>query len=86
MPQVPVAVRRERAARLRALGEERLARFLRGQIGAVRSLLVERDGSGHTEHFARARFDPPGVVERGRIVPVRVVDADGGSLIVRAEA
>jgi len=86
MPQVPVAVRRERAARLRALGEERLARFLRGQIGAVCSLLVERDGSGHTEHFARARLDPPGVVERGRIVPVRVVDADGGSLIVRAEA
>lgn len=86
MPQVPVAVRRERAARLRALGEERLARFLRGQIGAVRSLLVEQDGSGHTEHFARARLDPPGAVERGRIVPVRVVDADGGSLIVRAEA
>jgi threonylcarbamoyladenosine tRNA methylthiotransferase MtaB len=86
MPQVPVAVRRERATRLRALGEERLARFLRGQIGAVCSLLVERDGSGHTEHFARARLDPPGVVERGRIVPVRVLDADGGSLIVRAEA
>ncbi len=86
MPQVPVAVRRERAARLRALGEERLARFLRGQIGAVRSLLVEGDGSGHTEHFARARLDPPASVERGRIVPVRVVDVDGGSLIVRAEA
>jgi threonylcarbamoyladenosine tRNA methylthiotransferase MtaB len=85
MPQLPVAVRRERAARLRALGEALLARFLQGQIGSVRSLLVERDGTGHTEHFARAQLDPPASAERGQIVAVRVVSADGSSLIVRAE-
>lgn len=85
MPQLPVAVRRERAARLRALGEAQLARFLRRQIGTVRSLLVERDGTGHTEHFARARLDPPDSAARGQIVAVRVAAVDGSTLIVRAE-
>src|SRR5204863_9889247 len=33
MPPVPVPVRRERAARLRAAGDAALARFLKGHIG-----------------------------------------------------
>ena len=36
MPQVPLELRKERAARLRAVGEEALDRFLRAQIGRRR--------------------------------------------------
>ena len=36
MPQLPLALRKERAARLRAQGEEALDRFLRAQLGRRR--------------------------------------------------
>jgi threonylcarbamoyladenosine tRNA methylthiotransferase MtaB len=66
MPQVPKAVRKERAARLRAAGEGRLERLLQDQVGRPARVLVERRGRGHTEAFAPFRFagdaPPPGSV------------------------
>jgi threonylcarbamoyladenosine tRNA methylthiotransferase MtaB len=56
MPQVAKPVRKERAARLRAIGELRLRRYLRGQIGRPARVLVEAGGRGHTETFAPFRF------------------------------
>src|SRR5690606_5504126 len=44
MPQVPVAARRERAARLRAAGDAALGRFLAGRVGRTVSVLVEDQG------------------------------------------
>src|SRR3546814_9064612 len=53
MPQVPVPVRKERAARLRAASATRLDRWLASLVGTTQRLLVEReDGSGHGESFA----------------------------------
>src|SRR3546814_12626564 len=53
MPQVPVPVRKERAARLRAASATRLDRWLAYLVGTTQRLLVEReDGSGHGESFA----------------------------------
>jgi threonylcarbamoyladenosine tRNA methylthiotransferase MtaB len=49
MPQIPVPVRRERAARLRAAGAAALGRFLAGQVGTTAAALVERPLSGPTE-------------------------------------
>jgi threonylcarbamoyladenosine tRNA methylthiotransferase MtaB len=52
MPQVPKDIRKERAARLRALGERQVAGFLAAQVGKTAQVLVEQDGTGRTEHFA----------------------------------
>ncbi|MDH3738410.1 MAG: tRNA (N(6)-L-threonylcarbamoyladenosine(37)-C(2))-methylthiotransferase MtaB [Alphaproteobacteria bacterium] len=52
MPQVARATIKARAARLRAAGQAALRRHLDGEIGATRSVLIERDGFGRTEYFA----------------------------------
>jgi len=51
MPQVNGAVIKERAGRLRAKGAEALARCLASQIGKRVSVLMEKDGRGHSEHY-----------------------------------
>ncbi len=70
MPQVPVPVRRERAARLRALGAARLDGYLAGFAGAETRVLVEKSHVGRSEHYAPVRLDReavPGAVVRARI-------------------
>ena len=51
MPQVPRAVAKQRAAQLRSLGEEKYKMFCETRVGAVETVLVERDGLGRTEQF-----------------------------------
>jgi len=70
MPQVDGAVRKERAARLRAVGAEAEARTLASLVGRTASVLVEKDDLGRTEHFAEIRLGavhPPGSVVRAAI-------------------
>ena len=43
MPEVPVPVRKSRAARLRAAGDKGLKRFLAGRAGTTAQVLVEKD-------------------------------------------
>jgi threonylcarbamoyladenosine tRNA methylthiotransferase MtaB len=70
MPQLPVALRRERAARLRAAGQGARLRFLATRLGQEEAVLVERNGRGHTAHFAPVRFagaaPPHGTLARCR--------------------
>jgi threonylcarbamoyladenosine tRNA methylthiotransferase MtaB len=80
MPQLPPGLIAERAARLREAGRAATARFLASQVGAEASLLVERDGTGHTEHFAPARL-ARGTARPGEIVSVRITGADETGLI-----
>ena len=69
MPQLPRRVVKERAARLRAKGEEQLARHLRSLVGTTQELLVEKDGLGRTRCFAQAEIrGEPGAFVRARIV------------------
>jgi threonylcarbamoyladenosine tRNA methylthiotransferase MtaB len=76
MPQLPVAVRRARAALLRSLGEARYATWLAAQIGRPQRVLVEASGrTGHAENFARvrlARAHPRGAIVTA--VPTAVAD------------
>jgi threonylcarbamoyladenosine tRNA methylthiotransferase MtaB len=68
MPAVPVAERRERAARLRAAGAASAAAFHAGLIGHNAAVLAETEAGGHTEHFAPVRvLGVPGQVMRARI-------------------
>lgn len=86
MPQVPVPARKERAARLRARGAERLKDYLQSQIGRELRVLVEReDGSGHSEAFAPVRISrASGPAAPGSIVNVRAVAIADGQLIAEA--
>ena len=69
MPTVPVAVRRARAARLRGIAAGQAAAFHGALLGRTVSVLVERGGRGHTEHFSPVRIDAaPGALRAARVV------------------
>ena len=72
MPQVKGPVIRERAARLREVGEAALERHLLAQVGRDVQLLVERNGLARTEQFTLTEI-ATGLP--GDIVPARIVDA-----------
>ncbi|NCC21642.1 MAG: tRNA (N(6)-L-threonylcarbamoyladenosine(37)-C(2))-methylthiotransferase MtaB [Alphaproteobacteria bacterium] len=78
MPQVPGVVRKERAARLRELGDRQLRTFLRSHINKMMQVIVEKDNIGRSEHFAMVRLDKP--CEPGMLVAARSVSVDGGML------
>ena len=68
MPAVPVPLRRERAARLRAAGMANARVFYAAQVGRDASVLAETETTGHTEHFAPVRIaTAPGTLLRARI-------------------
>lgn len=57
MPQVEPPLRKERAARLRALGEIQLEKFMKGRVGETCQVIVEQNGVGRTPHFAEIHLD-----------------------------
>ena len=82
MPALPLAVRRARAASLRAAGEAAAARFHGAMLGAEVAVLAETETTGHSAHFAPARFSrgaPAGQVFQGRVVA-----ADAAGIMVEA--
>jgi len=78
MPQVDRRIVKERAARLRAVGESAYRRHLDGLVGTRQRVLVEQDGIGRTEGFVPAAF---GEGRPGEIVEVMVSGHDGDRLI-----
>ena len=82
MPGVPIAVRRERAARLRQAGKETARRFLAGHVGRTVSLLTENDHAGHSEHFAAVRLTS--AAAPGRLMAARVVGVADEALLAEA--
>ncbi len=83
MPQLAPAVRKQRAARLRAAGARALAGYLAGQVGSRARVLVERDNRGHSEHFAPVRLSAPAAP--GSLVAARITDATAHDLEGRLE-
>ncbi|KZD07907.1 tRNA (N(6)-L-threonylcarbamoyladenosine(37)-C(2))-methylthiotransferase MtaB [Oceanibaculum pacificum] len=89
MPQVPVEVRKERAARLRAAGEARQAAFLASRIGTEAAVLMEKPGMGRTEHFAPVLLDTdvaPGTILRARITGAGADQLTGQTVDIRTAA
>ncbi|MGB0854006.1 MAG: tRNA (N(6)-L-threonylcarbamoyladenosine(37)-C(2))-methylthiotransferase MtaB [Pikeienuella sp.] len=78
MPQVHGTAIKERAARLRAAGENAVAAFQAREIGAERNILMERPRMGRTEGFAEVDFATDHEV--GTIVPARIVGMEAGRL------
>jgi len=77
MPQLPMAVRKDRAARLRAKGAERLNTHLASKVGQQVEALIERVedgiGFGHSNDFAPVRCS--GDVTAGTISTVTIDSA-----------
>jgi threonylcarbamoyladenosine tRNA methylthiotransferase MtaB len=82
MPQLPVAMRRERAARLRSAGARALSRFLDAQLGKTASVLIEKqeaDGRvmGRSETFAPVLLNSGTI---GAVIDARITGREGDSL------
>lgn len=71
MPQVAKTDIKDRAKRLRAKGDESLARNLARLEGKTVSVLMETETQGHSEHFAPVEFasiQTPGTIIQARIL------------------
>jgi threonylcarbamoyladenosine tRNA methylthiotransferase MtaB len=79
MPMVDKAVVKERAARLRAVGDAAQAKYLAAQVGATHRAIMEKPRLGRTESFAEVVFDEDRTV--GEIVNVAIVGVEGVRLI-----
>jgi threonylcarbamoyladenosine tRNA methylthiotransferase MtaB len=78
MPQIPHALVKERAARLRAQGEAARDRRLDAMRGTRHIVLAEKGGIGHTPCFTPVSFDGPYV--RGTLVPLTITGRTSGHL------
>ena len=81
MPQVRPEIRKRRAARLRASGDDALNRFLMSRIGATADILVESPGTGRSEHYAPVSLDP--AIAMGSIVNAVITGVQGGRPLAR---
>ncbi len=78
MPQVPGNIRKERAARLRELGERHLTKKLEQYINHDMNIIVEEINTGCDEHFFKVRLDRE--CNPGEIVKVRTSRIDNFAL------
>jgi threonylcarbamoyladenosine tRNA methylthiotransferase MtaB len=81
MPQVPRKLARERAARLRAVGDAQYEALRQSRIGMMESVLFERDGLGRTAQFVPVEVPGYGP---GEIVPVRITGLSADGLVGEA--
>jgi threonylcarbamoyladenosine tRNA methylthiotransferase MtaB len=81
MPQLPKAVVKDRAARLRAAGEAGLVRHLARQAGRTLAALVERPGVARAEDFTEVAFE--GEAAPGEILALTVTGHDGRRVLAR---
>jgi threonylcarbamoyladenosine tRNA methylthiotransferase MtaB len=79
MPQVPAAVVKDRARRLRERGDAALRRHLDDEVGRRRRVLVEAAALGRTEQFTPVRLAAP--YAAGAIVDLEISGHDGRQLI-----
>lgn len=79
MPQVDGRATKERAARLRALGEEQVTQHLNAQVGRDHAVLMESPTMGRTEQFSEVAFDNPR--PEGKILSVHITGTGDGQLI-----
>lgn len=79
MPQVKTEIRKERAGRLRTLGEVQMDKFLASHVGFDRNVVVEKNGTGRSEHFAEVLLDK--ACPAGSLVRVRITGVEEGKLL-----
>jgi threonylcarbamoyladenosine tRNA methylthiotransferase MtaB len=83
MPQLPVSLRRERAARLRAAGRAAARRLYESRVGRVEQVLLERPDRGHSAQFAPVRLRGA-TGAAGELRALRAVAAEDAGVIAEA--
>ncbi len=79
--QVPVPVRKDRAARLRALGETKLEEFHRKQTGKTVTAIVESGNNARSENFALIDYEPMGeAIAPGQLIDLYISSYTDGIL------
>jgi threonylcarbamoyladenosine tRNA methylthiotransferase MtaB len=68
--QIPMATKKERAGRLRALGERLKREFMAAQAGRRTEVLVEKDNRGYTDNYIEIKIPGP------EIAPNTIVEID----------
>jgi threonylcarbamoyladenosine tRNA methylthiotransferase MtaB len=77
MPQLPREIVKARAKRLREVAAARRACWLDSLVGTNQRMLVEGDGTGHSDNFAPVKVEGR---QRGEIIEVRLTGHDGTHL------
>ena len=80
MPPVDGVAVKERAARLRALGEAAHAAHLARQVGRRLAVLMERGGIGRAEDFSKVRLD----AAAGALVKIQIAGVEDAALVANA--
>ena len=80
MPQVESGARKERAARLRALGDRQLDIFLNKNINKEMEVIVEKGNIGRAENFSAVRLDRSDI-PAGSLIRIRTIGVEKGALI-----
>lgn len=76
--QVPMPLRKERAARLREAGEKQLQKFLQKNLNKDMNVIVEKNGFARAENFAPVRLDR--VLETGALAKLHTIAVNGDVL------
>jgi threonylcarbamoyladenosine tRNA methylthiotransferase MtaB len=82
MPQVHGALRKERAERLRILGEKAVRKHYESLIGTTLDVLVENNGTGCTRQFAKVKVEGEAAV--GEIIDVRCLKFEKDIVVAEA--
>lgn len=79
MPQVPVALRKERAARLRELAQQQQKRLFDQHVNQSAKVLIEANGQGYSEHYLPIKLDEKLLkkTQVGDILPLRLKEHNG---------
>ena len=81
MPAMPKAIRQERAARLRTLGQTIRDSFLNRFVGQEKTVLMESPTTGHTPEFAAFILSEAQSSHRGRLERIRITGVRDGMLM-----
>lgn len=80
MPQVDPLKRKERAARLREVGERQVQKFLKMHLNKDLQAVVEKDNIGRTQHFAQVKISGA-ELPVGSLVNIQTSAIENGMLL-----
>ena len=70
MPQISGEIIRQRAQRLRKIGQKQFNKLMQAEIGKTRNILIEKDGNGRSEHYVPVKFSQK--IQAGQIVQAKL--------------